>query len=149
MTAATTLRLAEEKENIVAMIAASGDLDQIMEIIHHAPEGFVVVSGDDPLTLPMIAVGAKGLISVIANAFPSLTQQLVQYALAEKMAESRVIQQKLWRMMHLIFEEGNPAGVKAILEANLDVSGEVRLPLVKASPSLKEKIRKEVARILG
>jgi len=149
MTAATTLRLAEEKQNIVAMKEASGDLDQIMEIINHAPEGFVVVSGDDPLTLPMIAVGAKGLISVIGNAFPSLTQQLVQDALAEKMTESRVIQQKLWRMMHLIFEEGNPAGVKAILEANLGLSGEVRLPLVKVSPSLKDRIKDEITRISG
>ncbi|MEL6135256.1 MAG: 4-hydroxy-tetrahydrodipicolinate synthase, partial [Bacteroidota bacterium] len=149
MTAETTLRLAHEKENIVAMKEASGNMGQIMEIIYHAPEDFIVVSGDDALALPMIGAGAQGLISVIGNAYPSLTQQLVENAVAGKMAESRVIQQKLWRMMQLIFEEGNPAGVKAILKERLGIADQVRLPLVSVSDDLAGKIKTEISQIFA
>lgn len=140
MTAETTLQLAHDCPNIVAIKEASGNMAQIMEILRRKPEGFSVISGDDALTCPMIAMGAVGVISVIGNAMPKEMSNMVRYALKGDMKKALPIHYKMLPIMNAMFEEGNPAGVKALLEIEGMISNTLRLPLVKTSKPLYNKI---------
>ncbi len=141
----TTARLAREVDNIVATKEASGSFDQFSKIMRDKPDGFLLLSGDDPATLPMMALGAVGIISVVANAFPAEVAQLAKLCLENNYVEARKIHNKLIRITELCFVEGNPAGVKEMLH-QLGICGtRVRLPLVEASVQLKELIRGELA----
>ena len=140
MTAETQLRLANDFKNIVATKEASGNVEQIMSIIQNKPSDFIVISGDDPMTLPLIACGAEGLISVVANAYPKQISEMVRLAMKHKIAEAQKPHYQLLDITKLMFAEGNPAGVKEVLQ-NLGVcSNYVRLPLVAASKELSKKI---------
>jgi 4-hydroxy-tetrahydrodipicolinate synthase len=140
----TTLRIARELPNVVATKEASGSLEQIMQIINHKPAHFMVISGDDNITLPIIAAGGSGVISVVANSFPAKFSNMVRASLKGDFQQARKLHYGLLDLMGLHFAEGNPVGVKAVLH-ELGVCGShVRLPLVHASESLKEKIRESV-----
>ncbi len=145
MLPSTTLRLAEEfPEKVIAVKEASGDLSQMMEIINKAPEGFEVISGDDGITLPLIAAGGTGLISVIANAFPHEMSSVVNFALEEKYNEARMIHYQLLDLIGLTFANGNPGGVKAMLSKIGIIDNVLRLPLVPVIPETEEKILKAI-----
>ncbi|MCB0402233.1 MAG: 4-hydroxy-tetrahydrodipicolinate synthase [Flavobacteriales bacterium] len=139
--AATTLRLANDFKNIIAIKEASGNLEQCMEIINNKPEGFLVISGDDALTLPFVASGGNGVISVIANAFPQGFSEMVRAALAGDMPKAQQLHYKYFSLIHYLFVEGNPAGIKTVL-SELNITGvDVRLPLVNVSEQTKNKIK--------
>jgi 4-hydroxy-tetrahydrodipicolinate synthase len=134
MEAETTLRLAESSEQFVAIKEASGNIAQCGQIIRNAPEGFALLSGDDALALPLIACGAEGLISVIANALPRAFAELVHAAQAGDFDQARKIHLALLPLHHWLFAEGNPAGVKAAMHIKgILGSMETRLPLVPVS----------------
>ncbi len=136
LTAETTLRIARDCKNVCAIKEASGNMEQIMNIIRNRPEHFLVLSGDDSLTLPILAAGGHGVISVIANAFPASFNDMVHLAMQGEIAQARTIHYQLLPLMTAIFKEGNPAGIKAVLRI-LDLCGEhVRLPLTPVSASL-------------
>jgi 4-hydroxy-tetrahydrodipicolinate synthase len=137
----TTLRLANDFENIVAIKEACGNLIQIMEIIERRPKGFLVLSGDDINTLPTLLAGGEGVISVIGQGLPSEFTQMVRLGLAGKVRAAYDQHYALQEGMQLIFEEGNPAGIKAIFELLGLSKAHVRLPLVEASANLKSKIK--------
>lgn len=140
VTAATTLRIAKEMKNIVAVKEAAGDLEQVMEIIMNKPKGFVVLSGDDALTLPHIAAGGDGVISVVGNAFPKRFSTMVHAALDGDMNAARMAHYDLLGIIPMLFAEGNPAGIKRVL-ATLGICKEnVRLPLVPVSDELGERL---------
>ena len=139
--AETTVRLAKDFDNIIAVKEASGSLEQCMEIINTAPSDFLVISGDDALTLPMIASGGHGVISVLANAFPKGFSGMVGSALTNDMDTARDLHYKYFSMIDLLFCEGNPAGVKAALK-DLGIIGDaVRLPLVNVSEKTNNSIK--------
>lgn len=144
ISAETTLKLANEVKNIVAVKEASGDLEQCMEIINNKPRGFLVISGDDALTLPIIALGGDGVISVTANAFPEDFSEMVRSGMKGKMKKARELHYKLFEVMKLHFEDGNPGGVKASLNALNICKERVRLPLVTINDELRKKIRQYV-----
>jgi 4-hydroxy-tetrahydrodipicolinate synthase len=133
MSAETTLSLAHDVKNIVAVKEASGNLDQIMQIIKNKPKDFLVISGDDSLTLPIIALGGDGVISVAANVFPKDYSDLVRHCLKGNFDKARDLQYKLVDIMNLLFVEGNPAGAKAALSILKICSENLRLPLVEIS----------------
>lgn len=138
----TCLELAHACDNIVAVKEASGDIGQIMRIIKSKPENFNVISGDDMMTIPIIAAGGTGIISVLANAYPSQTSELVNNALKSNFKAAREIQFRLLEIMELLFIEGNPSGVKAMLSI-LNVSqNNLRLPLVPVSRNIFTRIQK-------
>ena len=133
VTSETTLRLANDCKNIVATKEASGDINQITEMLINKPEGFEVLSGDDALSYSMLALGAKGVISVIANSHPLQFSNLVRYALNGEFEKARELQYKLFDYMNALFTEGNPSGVKSAL-ANLGLcKNVVRMPLTTVS----------------
>ncbi|MBR1851507.1 MAG: 4-hydroxy-tetrahydrodipicolinate synthase [Bacteroidales bacterium] len=140
LTADTTLQIAAECPNVVGIKEASGNLGQVMEIIHNKPAGFKVISGDDSLTYPMIALGAEGVISVIANAMPREMSTMVKAAMKGDLKKALPIHYRLLPLMNAIFEEGNPTGIKALLEIQGSISNVLRLPLVKSSKQLYNKI---------
>ncbi|MFI3322958.1 MAG: 4-hydroxy-tetrahydrodipicolinate synthase [Rikenellaceae bacterium] len=144
MSAQTTIRLAEECENIIAVKEASGSLNQAAYIIKNAPERFIVISGDDNLTVPMISIGAEGVISVAANVFAKDFCEAIDYALNDESVLCRSKYFKLLKATDLLFAEGNPAGVKCALSIKGITSDVVRLPLVKASESLREQLIYEI-----
>ncbi|MCX7986442.1 MAG: 4-hydroxy-tetrahydrodipicolinate synthase [Bacteroidales bacterium] len=144
MCADTTLRLAHDFKNIIAIKEASGNLGQIMEIIKGRPENFEVISGDDLLALPIVLLGGKGVISVVANAYPAQMSELIRLALAGKLEEARKIHYLLMAIINLLFVEGNPAGIKATLEIKKLTTAHVRLPLVKVSDNTYAKIAEQV-----
>ncbi|MBR7168378.1 MAG: 4-hydroxy-tetrahydrodipicolinate synthase [Bacteroidales bacterium] len=145
ITAETTLQIATDCSNIVATKEASGNMPQVMEILRNKPEGFSVISGDDALTLPMMAMGATGVISVVANAFPKEMSEMVNYALKGDLKKALPLHYKLLPIMNALFEEGNPAGVKAALEIKGIISNNLRLPLVKVSKPLYNKLSNMIA----
>lgn len=147
VTAQTTLRLAALK-NIVAVKEASGNLEQVMEIIQHAPEGFNVLSGEDALTMPMIAAGAHGVISVVANAFPKRFSKMVKASREGDLKTARKEHYALLSITHLFFAEGNPSGVKASLKAQDLMQEHLRLPLTMVTESLRSKIEEETKKII-
>jgi 4-hydroxy-tetrahydrodipicolinate synthase len=144
--AETTLELAEIK-NIVAMKEASGNMEQIMEIIRSRPENFLVLSGDDAITLPLIAAGADGVISVVANSFPAQFSQMVTSALNGDFETARKFHYDLLPVTKLLFAEGNPGGVKIALEELGWMKPFMRLPLVQVSEGLKAKIVAETKKL--
>ena len=140
MTAETTLKLARDFDNIIGVKEASGDLSQIMNIIKNKPAEFLVLSGDDELTLPIILVGGNGVISVLGQAIAKEFSSMVKFALMNDIINANQLHYDLLPFISPLFEEGNPVGVKKLLML-LGVTGdEVRLPLVKGSDSLEEKI---------
>ena len=130
MTADTTLRLARDHHNIVAIKEASGNITQMDDIIKQKPDGFDVISGDDGITFPLITLGAVGVISVIGNALPAEFSRMVRLALAGDYASARHIHHKFAELFKLLFVDGNPAGVKAMLHAMGMIENQLRLPLV-------------------
>lgn len=145
----TTARLAREVDNIVAIKEASGNFDQFSKIMRDKPDEFLLVSGDDPATLPMMALGAAGIISVVANAFPADVVRLAKLCLEGNYVEARSIHSKLIRITELCFAEGNPTGVKEMLHQLGICGATVRLPLVEASAQLSETIREELPKVIN
>jgi 4-hydroxy-tetrahydrodipicolinate synthase len=129
MTAETTLRLANSSDKFIGIKEASNDIYQIMKILKGRPDGFLVLSGDDFITLPLVAAGGDGVISVIANTAPRPFTDMVRAALRNDLATARELNQSLLEMYRLLFIEGNPVGVKAAMELQGLCSREVRLPL--------------------
>ena len=140
MTAETTLRLARECENIVAIKEASGNFTQIDDIIKNKPADFDVISGDDGITFPLITLGAAGVISVIGNALPKEFSRMVRLALQGDYGNALTIHHKFTELFKLLFVDGNPAGVKAMLNSMGLIENELRLPLVPSRLSTLEKI---------
>lgn len=139
--AETTLRLANDCKNIIGIKEASGNLNQIMKLIKHSPEDFLVISGDDAITLPLLAAGADGVISVIANAYPKPVARMVSLALNNRFEEARRIHLNLLDIIQCCFKEGNPSGIKAVLCAGGIIECPIpRLPLVPVSAELSWKI---------
>ncbi len=126
-----TLQLASEFDNIIGIKEASGNIEQIMDIIRNKPKDFLVISGDDLLTLPLLGMGADGVISVIANAYPKLFSEMVSLGLNGDMENARKIHYKLTNFIRSVFADGNPSGIKAALEIKEIISNNLRLPLVK------------------
>jgi 4-hydroxy-tetrahydrodipicolinate synthase len=147
VSADTCLELARGFENIIGIKEASGDMTQIMKIIKGKPENFNVISGDDMLTLPIIAAGGSGVISVLANAFPERTSELVNQAMKNNYKSAREIQFRFLEMIELLFTEGNPAGVKDMLNIMNLCSNVVRLPLVSVSRTLHTRIQKAIEEV--
>ena len=141
MTAQTTLRLARECDNVVAIKEASGNITQMDDIIKNKPADFQVISGDDGITFPLIALGAVGVISVIGNAFPQEFGRMVRMALAGDYANARVIHSRFAELFELLFVDGNPAGVKSMLNMMGFIENKLRLPLVPTRIPTYEKIR--------
>jgi 4-hydroxy-tetrahydrodipicolinate synthase len=148
MTAETTLKLSEIS-NIVAMKEASGNFEQIMEIIRCRPKGFGVLSGDDALTMPLVASGADGVISVVANAFPERFSTMVKCALQGDFLNARLEHYQLLQVTKMFFEEGNPGGVKVALNRRGIMDETMRLPLQVVSAGLRQRIHAETDRLLS
>ena len=129
----TTFKLASEFNNIIAIKEASGNFTQIMQIIKQKPRNFQVISGDDAITLPMIAIGATGAISVVANAFPKEFSAMVNHALNGELVKANTLHYKLLDITNALFEEGSPPGIKAVLEILKLARNNVRLPLAPVS----------------
>ncbi len=141
ISAETTLRLAHDFQgSIVATKEASGDLLQIMEIIDNRPDGFLVLSGDDAFTFPLITAGGEGVISVIGNAYPAQLSTMVDALLTGDMVKSRELFYRLLPMVKAIFHEGNPAGVKAVMKIRGWIENVLRLPLIPVSHSLYQEL---------
>lgn len=140
MTPDTTLRLANDFKNIIGIKEASGNLTQIEEIIKNKPEDFTVISGDDAITFPLMALGAKGVISVIGNAFPAEFGKMVRYTLNGDFDKALNIHYHFTGLFNLLFVDGNPAGVKCTLNALGLIENVLRLPLVPTRLSTNEKI---------
>jgi len=140
ISAETCLSLAEDFQNIVAIKEASGDMGQIMNIVKNKPEDFVVLSGDDALTYPMMSVGAEGVISVVANAYPREFSQMVKLCLNGMYPEAMKIHYRLLDIIEALFEDGNPAGIKAALNIMEIADNNLRLPLVKANKATYDKL---------
>lgn len=140
MTAETTLALASECPNIIGIKEASGNMGQVMEILRQRPSGFRVISGDDALTYPMLTMGADGVISVIANALPKEMSSMVRLAMKGDLKKALPLHFSMLPLMNAIFEEGNPTGIKSLLETEGIIVNSLRLPLVKASKQLANKI---------
>ncbi|MGI8732100.1 MAG: 4-hydroxy-tetrahydrodipicolinate synthase [Pyrinomonadaceae bacterium] len=141
ITAQTTLRLARDVENIVAVKEASGNLGQIMEILRERPSGFRVLSGDDSFTFPLIALGADGLISVASNEAPELMSRMVNLALAGNLSEARALHYQLLPLMEVNFIESSPGPVKAALTMMGLMQEVFRLPLVPIQEQSKARLR--------
>jgi 4-hydroxy-tetrahydrodipicolinate synthase len=140
----TCLELAHECENIVAVKEASGDMAQIMRIIKGKPDNFSVISGDDMMTIPIIACGGSGIISVLANAYPAATTELVSNALKNNYKAARELQFRYLEMIDLLFIDGNPSGVKAILNIMNICQNNLRLPLVPVNRTIYTRIQKAI-----
>ncbi len=147
ITAETTLRLANDFSNIVAIKEASGNFAQFSEILRDKPAGFLLISGDDPVTLPMMSLGAAGIISVIGNALPKKVATLARLCTEGKYSEARPIHNDLLKITDLCFIEGNPAGVKYILQ-ELGIGKDVlRLPLVPVGENVQGAIKEELKKL--
>lgn len=141
MEPSVVLKLAKEFNNIIGIKEAAGDIVQAMKIIQHKPKDFLVISGDDMITLPMVLAGGAGVISVIAQGLPKEFSKMMRLGLDRKVDESFEIQYQIMDSIDFIFEEGNPAGIKEMLEIIGICNNTVRLPLVTATNELKEKIK--------
>lgn len=142
MTAETTLRVARDFKNVIAVKEASGNITQMDDIIKNKPDSFDVISGDDGITFPLITLGAVGVISVIGNAFPREFSRMVRLALQGDYANALAIHHKFAELFKLLFVDGNPAGVKAMLNAMGMVENKLRLPLVPTRITTFEAMRK-------
>ena len=147
MQAATTIALSDHN-NIVAIKEASGNIQQIMEILRDKPSDFTVLSGDDAITQPLMSLGATGVISVAANAYPKQFCQMVHKMLDNAYSEALSIHYRLLKMNGLLFADGNPAGVKALMSHIGLCKNVLRLPLVPVSDTVLEKIKNEYLNIM-
>jgi 4-hydroxy-tetrahydrodipicolinate synthase len=141
ISAETTLRLAHDFQNIVAIKEASGNFKQIDDIIKNKPANFMVISGDDGITFPLITLGAVGVISVVGNAFPKEFSRMVRLALRGDLEGARRIHYSFVEMIELLFVDGNPAGVKSVLSCMGLLNNILRLPLVTTKTTTMEKIQ--------
>lgn len=141
MTPETTLRLANDFQNIIGIKEASGNISQMDEIIKNKPDDFMVISGDDGITFPLITLGAIGVISVIGNAFPREFSRMVRLALDGDYSRALQIHHRFTELFKLLFVDGNPAGVKCLLHAMGFIENELRLPLVSTRLTTYERIR--------
>lgn len=148
MTAETTLRIARNFKNVVAIKEASGNITQMDDIIKNKPANFDVISGDDGIAFPLITLGAVGVISVIGNAFPREFSRMVRLGLAGDYDSARTIHHSFTELFNLLFVDGNPAGVKSMLNAMGFIENKLRLPLVPTRITTFEKIR-EVLTLLS
>ena len=141
----TVIRLANDFENIVAVKEAAGDIVQSMRLVQHKPIDFLVISGDDMITLPMVLLGGAGVISVIGQGLPKDFSEMIQQGLKGNVLNANKLHYKIMDSIDYIFEEGNPAGIKALLKKLNICSENVRLPLVNASYDLQQKLDTFVA----
>lgn len=141
----TTLQLAKDFKNIIAVKEAGNNVAQYLELIKNKPDGFMIISGDDDLALNVTLSGGSGVISVIGQAFPDTFSKMIQLGLDGKSEEAYELHYKLMALTSLIFEENNPAGIKAVLEALKLCDATVRLPLVEATQPLKQKILEAIS----
>jgi 4-hydroxy-tetrahydrodipicolinate synthase len=141
ITASTTIRLANDLENIAGIKEASGNMTQCLQILKDKPQEFLVVSGDDNLAMAQIACGMRGVISVAANCFPKDFSMMVNYALEDDFTNARALNNKMFEGYELLFAENNPAGVKAFLAELGVIENYLRLPVVPLSKPIHEKIR--------
>ena len=147
MSAETTLRIAREFSNVIGIKEASGKMDQVKEIIAGAPEGFHVIIGDDSLAMEAISAGAAGVISVIGNAIPRRYSELVHLTMQGRFDDASKIQQQLSPLYGLLFKEGSPCGVKALMADRGQLENVMRLPLVPVSEALSKEIINGFAQI--
>ncbi len=140
MEALTTLRIAKECKNVVGIKEASGNFDQINQLLTQKPKDFQIISGDDGIAVPMISIGATGVISVIANSHPTECSEMIHLALKGDFQKAKLIHQKLSEWIPVLFKESNPTGVKQVLEVRKICQNFVRLPLVEASENLNREI---------
>lgn len=147
MSAETTLRLAKASDKFIAVKEASGNMRQCMEIIYGRPDGFIVLSGDDNITLPLIACGAEGVVSVVGNAYPREFSDMTRAALAGDYETAKKLHYKLLHLIDLLFVDGNPGGIKANLEILGICTSELRLPLDPVSEKTYEDLRIAAAKI--
>lgn len=145
----TVIRLANDFENVVAIKEAAGDIVQAMKLIQNKPKDFLVISGDDMITLPMVLAGGSGVISVIGEGFPKQFSQMVRLGLEGKVAEAYKLHYLLADSIDLIFEQGNPAGIKEIFKSLGLSENTVRLPLVNTDENLSSRIYNFVKKING
>src|SRR6201997_693333 len=145
ISAETTLKLAHNFKNVVAIKEASGNMEQCMTIINDRPKDFLVISGDDNLTLPLLACGADGVISVLANAYPKDFSEMVRCGLKGDFATARKLHYKTFEITNQLFADGNPGGVKRALELMKICGPDVRLPLVKPNENVQQKLKQLVA----
>lgn len=136
----TTLEIAAKCKNIIGIKEASGNMEQIMYLIQNRNKGFLVISGDDAITMPLIAAGADGVISVIANAYPKQFSTMVRLALQGKIVESRKLHYQLLDLIPLLFAEGSPSGIKYVLSQMGICQNYFRLPVAPVSKKLEQKI---------
>ena len=141
MLPSTVLRLANDFSNIVGIKEAAGDLVQAMKIIQHKPKDFLVISGDDMIALPMVLAGGAGVISVIGQGFPKEFSEMIRLGLNKKVDAAFEIQYKIANSIDMIFEQGNPAGIKEIFKTLKIAENVVRLPLVPVDEALSERIQ--------
>lgn len=141
VTAETTLRIAENCPNIFATKEASGNLEQVMHLLKYKPESFMVISGDDALTLPMIALGARGVVSVVANAYPFAFSEMVRLCLKGNFEAARLIHYQYLDIINSMFLEGSPGGVKAYLSEMGICKNQFRLPVYPVSPKHMQVIK--------
>jgi len=141
----TVIRLANDFENIIAIKEAAGDMIQVLRLVQTKPTNFMVISGDDMIALPMVLAGGSGVISVIGQGLPKDFSEMIQMALKGNVKRANELHYKIMQSIDYIFEEGNPAGIKALLNKLNICLGDVRLPLVNASYDLQQKINTFVA----
>jgi 4-hydroxy-tetrahydrodipicolinate synthase len=144
ISAETTLRLAKDFKNIIAIKEASGNLEQCMKIIKGRPEGFLVISGDDNLTLPLMACGADGVISVVANALPKDFSEMVRQAAKSNLSAAQKLHYRIFEITEQLFADGNPGGVKHALSLLKVCGPDVRLPLVRPNEKVQAKLKELV-----
>jgi 4-hydroxy-tetrahydrodipicolinate synthase len=149
ISAETTLRLAKDVGNIAGIKEASGNLEQIMEILKHKPKDFKVLSGDDLLTLPLISLGADGVISVVANAFPAEFSEMVKMGMDGHFHQAREIHYRMTEMIQTLFADGNPSGIKAALDILGICKNNLRLPLVKANKGVYNQLKIQIEEFLS
>jgi len=143
----TTLKLATEVENIIGIKEASGNMGQCMEIVKNKPKDFLLLSGEDALTLPMLSFGCEGVISVVANAFPGNYSDMVNSALKGNYKKAKELHYKLLDIINALFADGNPSGVKAALEILGLCTNNVRLPLVKVNKAVYNQLNSLIQNI--
>ena len=143
----TTIRLATDFQNIIGIKEASGNMNQIYQVLMQRPENFLVISGDDGLTLPMLASGADGVISVVANGYPKEYAAMVKYGLDGDFEQARKIHFQLIDLINALFADGSPGGIKTVLELKQLCQNIVRLPLVPVNNETRKLIHKLVTQI--
>lgn len=146
MTSETTLRIARDFKNVIGIKEASGDIEQMQRILNNRPEGFIVLSGDDGMTLDLMRRGGDGVISVAANAFPERFMQCVNLAKESHFDRADEAFKRLDEAVHALFSEGNPTGVKCALSVMGKIGATMRLPLVPGTPALQEQFKELIAK---